>query len=162
VLAHDLYVLLWNNINNTYAPVTGGRGADAESDWTANKPLKLTRQLGRALTIAGAGAGLTDHPLGAFDGAETVTLSASNLTYHVHAGPWHAHGPSSYPYFINSDGSVQTFDYAGIGTPVAAYSTSGVTNATAGAGNGDTSAAGGSAPFGVQNPRSFWNIMIKL
>lgn len=44
-----LYNLLWNNISNTYAPVTGGRGASAVADFAADKPIRLTRMLGRVL-----------------------------------------------------------------------------------------------------------------
>jgi len=51
-----LYTLLWTNITDAWAPVTGGRGASAAADFAANKPLRLTRLLGRAIAIAGTGA----------------------------------------------------------------------------------------------------------
>jgi len=76
--AHDLFVLLWNNIPNTLCPVTpGGRGASAETDWTANKVIRLPLVLGRALASAGTGAGLTAHALGSTAGAELTNVSAS-------------------------------------------------------------------------------------
>jgi hypothetical protein len=34
--AQCLYTLLWNNVTNTYAPVTGGRGGSAAADWPAS------------------------------------------------------------------------------------------------------------------------------
>jgi hypothetical protein len=48
-----LYELLWANIPNQYAPVTGGRGATSTLDFNANKPLFIAKALGRALAIAG-------------------------------------------------------------------------------------------------------------
>jgi hypothetical protein len=42
-----LYNLLWNSIINAWAPVTGGRGATAVLDFVANKPIALTKALGR-------------------------------------------------------------------------------------------------------------------
>lgn len=51
----DLYVLLWDNVGDQYAPVTGGRGASAAADFAANKALKLPKVLGRAIAAAGIG-----------------------------------------------------------------------------------------------------------
>jgi hypothetical protein len=42
-----LYNLMWNSISNMWCPVTGGRGANASSDFAANKPMQLIRALGR-------------------------------------------------------------------------------------------------------------------
>lgn len=42
-----LYYLLWNTVNNNFAPVAGGRGANAFNDFTANKKMTLTLALGR-------------------------------------------------------------------------------------------------------------------
>lgn len=44
-----LYSYLWNHCSNTFCPVVGGKGSSAYSDFTSNKPLTLTRTLGRAL-----------------------------------------------------------------------------------------------------------------
>ena len=35
----NLYAHLWNGVADTYAPVTGGRGATAAADFAANKPI---------------------------------------------------------------------------------------------------------------------------
>lgn len=51
-----LYKLLWNNISNTYAPVVGGRGANAEADFNAAKQIFLTKAVGRALALSGTAA----------------------------------------------------------------------------------------------------------
>src|SRR5690606_9005804 len=58
-----LYTLLYDNISDDYAPVAGGRGANAATDFAAGKALTLTKVLGRALGIAGAGADLTSRAL---------------------------------------------------------------------------------------------------
>jgi len=42
-----LYNLLWNSVNNAWAPVTGGRGANAIADYIAAKPIALIKSLGR-------------------------------------------------------------------------------------------------------------------
>lgn len=44
-----LYNLLWNSVVNTFAPVSGGRGSTAYSDFLANKNIALTKVLGRIL-----------------------------------------------------------------------------------------------------------------
>ncbi|MDD5211393.1 MAG: hypothetical protein PHV62_03195 [Sulfuricurvum sp.] len=44
-----LYNLLWNNVLDHWAPVSTGRGASAYADFTANKKLTLTRNLGRVI-----------------------------------------------------------------------------------------------------------------
>ncbi|WVR18281.1 tail collar domain [Bordetella phage PY223] len=81
-----LFTLLWNNVSNTYAPVSGGRGASAAADWAADKTIGLTKMLGRALGVAGAGASLTARALGQTVGAETHTLSQSEMPSHTHQG----------------------------------------------------------------------------
>lgn len=44
-----LYSLIWNGILDNWAPVVGGRGISAYADFSANKRLTLTRNLGRVL-----------------------------------------------------------------------------------------------------------------
>lgn len=45
----QLYNLLWNNVNNTFAPVGSGRGANAYTDFSANKVMTLPFALGAVL-----------------------------------------------------------------------------------------------------------------
>lgn len=47
-----LYKLIWEAVAQAFAPVTGGRGATAIADFTGNKPMALTRNLGRVMAGA--------------------------------------------------------------------------------------------------------------
>ncbi len=44
-----LYNMLWSGVNDTFAPVSTGRGANAYADFTANKTIGLPKALGRVL-----------------------------------------------------------------------------------------------------------------
>ena len=143
--AQLLYELIWNTIPDAWAPMIGAaRGSSAIEDFAAGKKLSLTRQLGRALTVAGSGAGLTNHVLGAFDGAETHTQTNAELFSH-------GHGSSDGRPVLTGDGSVSG-NYLYTGGNLGMYNIY----------FGSVAAVGGSAPMSITNPRSFWNVMIKL
>jgi hypothetical protein len=139
--AQALFTLLWNQIPDTWCPVTpGGRGATAVADWAAHKAIKLPRQLGRALVVSGTGAGLTQRALGAYSGEETHALTNAELTSHGHT--------------VGSGYSAFTTNPVG-GAAIASgpgYPTSG----------GGVDATGSSTPFNVMQPSAFWNVMLKL
>ena len=82
---HDLFVLLWNVVPASMGLVTPTRGGSAESDWAANKVLRMPAVLGRALAIAGSGAGLTPRQVGTFTGEETHALTSAENGPHTHA-----------------------------------------------------------------------------
>ena len=172
---YNLFVLLFNNIPdawaqlfqpNTFTGTTRAAYGSADAAWNAGAHVSLTRQLGRSLTIAGTGGGLTNHVLGSFDGAESVTLATANLAYHQHIGPDHQHVSTlgNAPYYMMSDGSVYSVDNAGIGSAIAAYSTTGIQQFTSTVYGGGlaTGPSGSGTPTSIIPPRSFWNIMIKL
>lgn len=104
--AYGLYEHLWTFPDNLN-PVIGGRGANALSDWNANKPITLPDLKGRAtvgietptpdpdpeseegsfldngrITAATAAAGAT--VVGASGGSERVTLTLTQIPAHVH------------------------------------------------------------------------------
>jgi hypothetical protein len=141
-----LYTLLWNKISQTYAPVTGGRGANAAADWGAHKPIALTKQLGRALAIAGSGAGLTARALGQTLGEENHTLTAAEI-------------PANLGTFLTSGTDISTTNgqYAGAseGSEILAINSITFTKITANAG-------GGGGSHNNMQPSAFWNIMVKL
>ena len=96
---YALFVLLWNSLANSEAAVSGGRGANADSDWSANKTIALPDLRGRvtagkdnmggttASRLTSAGSGITGTTLGVAGGTETHTLTAgqSGLPSHSHS-----------------------------------------------------------------------------
>jgi microcystin-dependent protein len=131
-----LYTLLWTNVSDTYAPVTGGRGASAAADFGAHKPIAITKMLGRALAIAGTGSDLTARTLGQTLGEETHVLTTTEMPAHTH----------KYTSGGNTAGG-------GGGGPVGFFSG---TNAA------DTASAGSDGAHNNMQPTSFLNVMIKL
>lgn len=101
----DLFVFLWNNIANAQAPVSGGRGASAASDWSAGKTIQLVDTRGRvfvgidytiggnyanAINPGGTGASNLDaRTLGAGGGVDrhTLTGAQSGTSAHNHNLP---------------------------------------------------------------------------
>lgn len=153
-----LYLLLWANISDTYAPVTGGRSGTALADWLANKPMALPKMLGRALAIAGSGTGLTARSLGEAMGAETTTLTAAQIPAHSHPNslndPGHTHTYTA-PVVLNNmqpSGSTNIGISAGTST---GSSTTGITITNA------NNTGGGGAHTNMQ-PTSFLNAMVKV
>ena len=95
---YALFKLLWDSMANSEAAVSGGRGANADSDWSANKTIALPDLRGRvtagkdnmggttASRLTSAGSGITGTTLGVAGGTETHTLTAgqSGLPSHSH------------------------------------------------------------------------------
>lgn len=107
----DLYVLLWDSMTNTEAPVSGGRGASAAADFAANKTLQLPdfrdrSFLGKgdmggssAARVTSAVTGLNTATLGAGGGvqAHTLTAAESGLPSHAHTVAASAGGGGATP-----------------------------------------------------------------
>lgn len=148
--AQALYKLLYSKVSNTYAPVTGGRGASADADWAAHKPIRLTKMLGRALAVAGAGSGLTSRALGQPAGVETATISIANLPPYTPSGS----------VGLTNQGSITTWDGT---TLIANLSGAGFALLPAGnVGRGGVSASftgdpqgGTSTPLSLTQPTAF-------
>lgn len=161
-----LFTLFFNNISDTAAPLlTSGGGAttraaqtNASSAWAANCRMTLTKQLGRAIAVAGTGAGLTARPLGSSLGEEAHPLTTAELAAHTHANsltdPGHTHTIA-----VNTSGngstSVTQGQTGGSSVPGGISTTQtgiSITNASAGSGNAHNN----------MQPTTFWNVMIKL
>lgn len=175
-----LFTLFFNNISDTAAPIlTSGGGAttraaqvSAGAAWAANCRMTLTKQLGRAIAVAGTGAGLTARPLGGAAGGETAVLAANNI-----------------PTITSSNASqaIQVFPVGNtqVGIPASLNGT--ISNQANGSGgapaNVPQSTAGNwttvtsfsspnaisvtytnASPTGVSTvpPETYWNVMVKL
>lgn len=121
---YDLYVLIWTNIDDSFAPVTGGRGSTADGDWASGKPLALTKMLGRALAAAGAGAGLTGRSLGEYLGEEAHALTADENGPHTHGINQEPHS-HQYTKPLNSFGAQAGGDFVDALAAAGSDSTSG-------------------------------------
>ena len=130
---YALFVLLWNSVANSEAAVSGGRGANADSDWSANKTIALPDLRGRvtagkdnmggttASRLTSAGSGITGTTLGVAGGTETHTLTSAQMPNHSHS---------------EVGGSVQLHTYAWQGDPSSYVgSNGGTTTGSAGSGN---------------------------
>lgn len=92
--AQTLFEKLWNNPNLAIFTSTGAsstKGTTALEDFTANKRLALPDARGRSILSAGTASGLTARTWGQIGGAETHTLSTSQI-------PAHTHGLSEFKY----------------------------------------------------------------
>lgn len=160
----DLYTLLWNNVSNTNAPVTGGRGASAAADFAANKPLALPKALGRAVGVAGAGSGLTSRALGAVVGAETHQLTSTEMPSHTHTQNAHNHiGGLIFQEFYGlgfygNSGVIGSGNYASPSPTGNANRVGQLTSSTTATNNN----TGGDGAHNNMQPTTFLNVMIKL
>jgi len=140
--AFQLYKTIWDGVINTWAPVSTGRGATAQADFIAGKTLTLPRSLGRTLSGAGAGSGLTSRALGEYIGAESRTLSVDDLAPHTH------NNPAAAPFLLNGGVIASGFILGGSGNN---------SNLT-----GGVSGQGAQTPVSLMQPSSFMNVFIKL
>lgn len=137
----QLYKTIWDGVINGFAPVVGGRGADALSDFIANKPMQLPLSLGRALAASGSGFGLTSRLLGATTGEETHVLTIGEMPAHTHPG-------STAPFSASAPGGS-----AGLaGSSLTPSPTAAINVATQGTGGAHNN----------MQPTSFRNVFIKL
>ena len=160
----DLFLLLWANVSNTWAPLQDasgtpvGRGASAAADWAANRRLVLPKTLGRALASAGWGSGLSDRALGESLGAETHLLGVDELPAHNHPGST-----------ANSNGSHSHSGAWGLGgnayCPGSVDGSYGNVNTGSGGAHTHTlsvASQGGGQAHNNMPPVSFVNFMVKL
>lgn len=80
----NLYRLWWTVLTQAQAHVAGGRGANADADFDANKTLRSPQICGRVFGMVGQGTGLTNRALGAIPGTENHLLSIGEIPPHTH------------------------------------------------------------------------------
>lgn len=138
----NLYILIWNLIDEQYAPIFDSngdpdtKGASAIDDWNANKRLQIIRTLGRVIGNIGQGEGLTDRQLGQFLGTETVSLTGAQNGPHTHA--------------------IAVYEQDRTGNRVLN------TDSTTFAGTATTASSGSGAPHNNMQPTTFCTTIIKL
>lgn len=166
-----LFTLLFNNVGDTAAPIfTSGGGAttraaqtSASAAWAANCRMSLTKVLGRAIAIAGAGAGLTSRALGQTLGTETQNLTMSNLPPITPAGSVSISDPG-HSHTYSTGGGPTTAGPGGVGqllqVPTLFNTSTSGTGITAGFTGIPT--GGNSAAFSLIDPVGYWNVMVKL
>lgn len=111
-----LFTYLWNNIGNTLAPVSGGRGGSAASDFAANKNITLPDCRGAflvGLDDMGASAGgffsglsfITGSAILAASriGGNGVTMTLANLPAHAHSGTTQTEGAHTHSGTTNTE-----------------------------------------------------------
>lgn len=164
-----LYKLIYAVCSNTWAPVTGGRGANSNTDWLAGKPIALTRQLGRAIAIAGVGAGLTNRQIGAFYGVEKHALSGGEIAEHYHDvymhDPQHAHNDNRFAPGAQTAAGPQSPGGSNQADGNTGPASTGITIRDAAGGGGNenrTAPAGSGDEHENMQPSAFWNVQIKL
>lgn len=157
----SLYTTIWNNIPNTYALVTGGRGATGLADFNAGKPIQLLTMMGRALAVAGSGTGLTSRALGQFLGEENHNLTSAENGPHNHpiSDPGHAH--PIIPMWIQGPYGYIVASFQLAAQP--GYQSSWESGATNSAYTGILiSSSGSGTGHNTMQPTTFLNAMIKL
>lgn len=93
-----LFVLIYENLEDAVAPVSGGRGANAETDFAAGKTIALPNLQGRSLAgvigMGGAPSNILDavtftagakDKVGSTAGAAANTLTVGQLPAHPHS-----------------------------------------------------------------------------
>jgi microcystin-dependent protein len=162
-----LYTLMWNNVSQTFAFVSGGRGASAAADFAALKTMFIPSLTGRSPIGAGpATQGLSAYTLGANPGEENHVLAQTEMPAHFHgvgiSDPGHTHvqpalfngGPTGVG--VGGGGS---FGFAFTGSSNSA--TTGV-RCTSGNGLDTTDTRGSSVAHNTIHPVLAMNVMIKL
>ncbi len=77
-----LFTLLWTNIIDAWAPVSGGRGGSAAADYAAHKTIALPKTLGRSLAIGGTGTSVASGTNADVDTTgDTLTVLTNNTKW---------------------------------------------------------------------------------
>jgi hypothetical protein len=154
-----LYTLVWTNCANLQCPVTGGRGASAAADFSAEKAIALPGMLGRALAVAGSGSGLTARALGFATGAETATIAQANLPDYVLPDPAHFHGFAGQV----SGGVIKALDNNSGGAGLGSGGNNTITFSRTDSATTGVHLGGSGTPMSVMQPTTFAvNIEVKL
>lgn len=150
-----LYQMIYANVSDANAPVTGGRSGNSTTDFNAGKPIAIPNMISKSPMGAGVATGYTTRVLGQVYGGESITLGVANLPPYTPSGTvssvitW---GPN----FVVAAGGGNV----GVGGTASGGSLNQnpfVTSTFSGAAQG-----GASTPFGIVHPTIALNPMVKL
>jgi hypothetical protein len=174
----SLYEFLWNNFSNSICPVTGGRGANAASDFAANKAIGTLDMRGRGPVglddMGNSPAGVIEDgtPTAvSFGGSEKTTLETANLPSHTHgAGTLVANSNGAHTHTVYGNYGTQNLSGGGGGGRVTNFNQSGADTsgptATGGAHThtigGETGSTGSGTPKNTMNPYMLGTWYLKL
>lgn len=172
----NLFTHLWNNHADSVLAVSGGRGASAAADYAANKTIALFDTRGSAIagtedmgsTVAGRINSIhtTSTTIGTRGGAQTHTLSTSEIPSHSHVFSGTTDGGGDHAHTVSQVTATDTSTSGG-GQRVTTVSTgSGISTSTAGSHthtfNGTTVVAGGAGSHANLQPTIVFPMIIKL
>lgn len=158
----SLFKLIWDAVDNSWAAVTGGRGANAQADWDAHKKIRLPKVLGRAMAIAGNGSGLSGRALGEQLGEEDHQLGWEEMPIHTHTGTTGGQSTDHTHQYQNAITSGMSAT-AGGGVPLSSHNTLDTGGTSTDHVHGfETDLAGDDVGHNNMQPTVFMNVMVKL
>lgn len=142
-------------LTSTGAATTRAALGSAAAAWAANCRMSLPLTLGRALAVAGSGAGLTSFTMGQTTGENTHLLVTGEMPTHNHgvSDGGHVHAQNASPAGGSSGGIIQA-NVSGV------YTNTGANTGLATTGISIQNAGGGGAHNNMQ-PSSFMNCIVK-
>lgn len=166
----DLFEFFWDNLTDTNAPVSSGRGASAAADFSAGKTITIPDVTDRSPRGAG-----NDIDLGETAGTATAALATTNIPAHTHAagtlaaasGGSHSHNLEDSlgnDLFLDSGGSIHQvlnsdFDSSSSTSTRLSTESGGSHSHTI---SGATASEGSGAAFSIIPPVVGMNYMISL
>ena len=169
-LNQALFTIFFNNLSDTAAPLFTSTGSGttraaqgtAAAAWAANCRMSLSKTLGRALAVAGAGSGLTSRALGSIVGEETHLLTLSETPTGITATGTFPLSVSGIISGLNNDLSAFSTNAGGANQWLAwtTTTTHALTASPTASGTVTSNNTGGGAHNNMQ-PSTFMNIMVK-